>query len=1078
MSVAEQNQITVPYVYQADLSDAEPDFDYVLKAAGGTYPLTLYTPETRAAARAAHPTLASITDEQLTHFCETVPMPAGSVCRVSVAAVPRDPAKPGFVHLVAITCVPKATAQTVLSQTIDYPSTAAAFLFHHPDLMTDTGDIAAIVMEHLSPDTAPAAYKDILALALEMKRQGVPTEDPKKGWAQLLPFEGANNTTLVQQQPSARTIAAAQPAMMRIQVTTKNDLRLANRKWSPQQGVSVVAGTPPSQPEPSAFIDSDFRIKPDVTASVYGLQTSAGPPSTPGKGNRASLWMTNYYLRWLGAYITFLDVNGVPLKTPNWSPDGAGPAPIYIYQEDTLRWLGPLPTAGTLLGAPAFPATLKIDITFPEDAAAARVYGIGLGTGENPFPLAELYGTARTLFGNLIIPVLLLGVAVDQRPGGILAEILQDPFVSLALKVGGAIFAGDVFVGSAVNRKLDVKGLATIGQFLINKGAGEGLGRLAKFVAEKLTEEEIEDAAPFVGWALAAINVLENVAQITQTIVEVATTPLVIPNRVAATVTSTVTILPDPRKQAFPGSSSTKARSYNVRLVYQGNGPTMSVTTPVGTGSTETQLTAKLTNNLGGLVKIQCDFFLGTEIAASASTAWLPNTEANTGSVTLALFETPVELNEDSVYTHESLLTFQDGAYVWMPTQQAPTSTRASLSAATGVGVNAISELGRVHLSQRHHQLGYSWEAAGLGLADCSNENAGRTDAQLYALQSVDIPGLPMSDGRFSGCGYSPRTTILYDPYPPRFLMENGQFVIGPDKRPVADPKDLDLGLYYIDPSARLLPDDRGGGYHLRQIPNEGTAPINSSAPAPSFGRFPLQVDAAVIHPSGRVLAINKQDSVLMVTPLETDGRADNDVPFARKLGGPAIDYLTPGGNATDRRRPGLLAAPVAIASTYDGTVLVLENAVDTPAVSRIQAFDGNGNPVDTFPDGPGKRSPFLALPTGRSYLDLAVVGNKDLAYLYILHYAGDGRDPRNYSVDIYRIGDTVPQDSKQPLVTTPGVSAAGLAVDLFRTLYTLNWSMTTDGHGNDAGPSGPKTGSKGRTVPSLSQWLPPGGRA
>jgi len=1052
---------TVPYVYQADLSDAQPGFDYVLNAAGGSYPLTPHTPETRAAARVADPTLASITDEQLTHFSEVVPMQAGSVCRVSVSAVPLDPSALGYVHLVAITCVPKTTTQTVLSQTIDYPSTAQAFLFHHPDLMSANGDICSIVMEHLSPVTAPAAYKEILALALEMKIQGVPTEKEGKGWAQLLPFEGEHEK-LVQQQPSARTIAAAQPALMRIQVTTKNDLRLANKKWSPQVGVSVD-----DSPTPDAPLDSDFRVEPDVTASVYGLQTSAGPPAKPGKGNRASLTMKNYYLRWLGAYITFLDAKGDPLKPPDWSPDGAGPAPIYIYETDTLRWLGPLPSSDTFLGVPTKAGTLTIDITFPEKAAAARIHGIGLGTGDNPFPFAELYGAARTLFSNLVIPVLFLGAGVESRPGGLLEEIMKDPIVSNALKVGGAVFTGKVAVGSAANQKLDVSGLATIGQFLVKKGTAHGLERLVRFVAERISQQEIKNQTPFIGWALAAIDILINVAQITQTIVEVATTPWVIPNRITATVTSTVTILPDPRKQAFPGSSSTLSRSYNVRFVYQGNGPTLSVVTPVAPDSTATELTAKLTNKLGGFVKIQCDFLVGTEISASASTKWLENTEANTGSVPLALFETPVELDEHSVYTHQSLLTFQDGAYRWMPTQQAPTSTMASLSSAGG---NSISDIGRLSLSQRHHQLGYSWKAAGLGIPDCSAENAGITDAQLYALQSVDIPGLPMSDARFSGCGYSFKNAILYDPYPASFEMKDGQFVIGPDKRPVPDPNAPDLGLYYVDPSASLLADDRGGGYHLRQIPKEGTAPINSSAPAKSFGRFPLQVDAAVIHPSGRVLAINRQYSALMVTPLEAVGRADNDVPFARKSGGPAIDYVTPGGDATDRRRPGLLAAPVAITSTYDGTVLVLENALDTPAVSRIQAFDGNANPVGAFPG----ESPFLALPAGRRYLDLAVVGNKDLAYVYLLYFAGDEREPRNYSVDIYRIGKQVPKDAKQPLVTTQGVSAAALAVDLFRTLYTLNWSMTTDGR-NPAGPGGTKTGPAGRTVPSLSQWLPPG---
>ena len=52
----------------------------------------------------------------------------------------------------------------------------------------------------------------------------------------------------------------------------------------------------------------------------------------------------------------------------------------------------------------------------------------------------------------------------------------------------------------------------------------------------------------------------------------------------------------------------------------------------------------------------------------------------------------------------------------------------------------------------------------------------------------------------------------------------------------------------------------------------------------------------------------------------------------------------------------------------------------------------------------------------------------------------------------------------KQPdgtfLVTTPNVPAANLTVDLFRSLYTLNWEIVLDG--------------TGKPQPSITQWLPP----
>lgn len=74
--------------------------------------------------------------------------------------------------------------------------------------------------------------------------------------------------------------------------------------------------------------------------------------------------------------------------------------------------------------------------------------------------------------------------------------------------------------------------------------------------------------------------------------------------------------------------------------------------------------------------------------------------------------------------------------------------------------------------------------------------------------------------------------------------------------------------------------------------------------------------------------------------------------------------------------------------------------------------------------------------------------------------------------MSIYQYGQTAPQSN--PLVTTDNLAAAKLAVDMWHTAYALNYAMTTDGKGNNAGPSGPNVGHAGRTVPSVSEWLPP----
>ncbi len=142
--------------------------------------------------------------------------------------------------------------------------------------------------------------------------------------------------------------------------------------------------------------------------------------------------------------------------------------------------------------------------------------------------------------------------------------------------------------------------------------------------------------------------------------------------------------------------------------------------------------------------------------------------------------------------------------------------------------------------------------------------------------------------------------------------------------------------------------------------------------------------------------------------------------------------------------------------------------------IARLQAFDLRGRPVARFRDAEGRPSPFLVLSTtGEStYLDLAVVGDQGMTYFYVLSFGGDGTAPADYAMAIYRYGTAPP--ATNPLVTTGGVAAARLAVDMWHTAYALNWDMTTDGRGNHAGPPGGSTGPDGRTVPSVSEWLPP----
>jgi hypothetical protein len=295
--------------------------------------------------------------------------------------------------------------------------------------------------------------------------------------------------------------------------------------------------------------------------------------------------------------------------------------------------------------------------------------------------------------------------------------------------------------------------------------------------------------------------------------------------------------------------------------------------------------------------------------------------------------------------------------------------------------------------------------------------------------------------------------------------MTGNSWQLGPDGKPVPDPSDVQLGSYYVDPRSANISTDGGGGYHLRRITLDDTTPIAFTPIPPSYGRFPYYPDSIALHPSGLVIGVSQMFAKIQITALQPDpGLPDAQVPLARTYSGTALNP----------QRPGLLFTPMAVSCSYDGTIFVLENLRESTGfsselVARIQAFDLTGAAVNRFFDANGAPSPFLQLPPDTSYLDLVVIGTDVMTYFYVLFYNGNGLNASDYQVAIYQYGNTPP--AQNPLVTTGTVPAARLAVDMWRTLYTLNYDMITDGHGNYAGPL---DGSTVRTVPSVSQWLPP----
>lgn len=1086
-------------LFHADLSDAHPEEDHWISVGGKRIPLVPHTAETLAAAHAAAPHLkAGRVNSRITHYsAHAVPLSSDHVIRVhlrhSLKKTPGAKSETGVSHS-AIWYAPAphhleglAADATVHAPPVDYVSTAQTFLFHHPDLINQDSELTRIIFENymigdVSIETA------INNLANLMRSMGPPTE--KGGWATLEPFTPPENketgfdgkTTYYQQMPTVAVQNAALTPLSPLLVRVQNDQSFKDKKWTVQPGVAVAPSAPTDAPlagpraSPmvrTATIASDvagdnWQAAVTNTGSISGCQTSISIVDAAKK--QIKITMSNTYIRYLAGYIRFYDADGNALKVPNWkpeTPDTAYDLAVGLgIQYDDVRYLGLMSPMNNVMAIPVGPAgTLEVTATFPDNAVSCSVYGSGLGIGDNPWPKTPALGGILTGVINLAVPAFMLGFGVAAQVYKPLYDIIKTLTGTTGFMVAAGTFitawTGYIIGSSVSHQQMNWSSFTSLISLLFDKGATAAL----VWVEGTLAAEEAAEQIPFAGWIMLAINIATGIAQMAETIVEVATSDWNIENKVATTITTNVTVHPDPRNKAFPQGGAGDTRSCVVKMMYKSQArPTVQQTIPVPGGSTATTLTAAFAGNtLGGEVKFEADFYIGTWLAGKATTGYMKNDDVTVAHIDMFLVEFPIPLSDKSIYTHSQILTYIDGNYGWTVSPRAPTATITSRN--TSPTGNALGDWTGLALSQRSGILGLSWQAAGMGIADCDTGGTG----QLYAFQDINIPGTPMDALKFPSCGFTGQTRLIYDPYPPKFLMKEGNWVLGPNGNPVPDPNDSQLGEYYVDPRPANLPYDQGGGFHLRKVILDKTTPFNMSKVQPTHGRFAYFPDSVTMHPSGLVIGVSSKYQKLQIVTLNKPGAPDADVPLGQIGSGPAVD----------KTRPGLMFYPVAVTCAYDGTIIVLEDTKsstgsETTVVSRLSAYDLQMNPVNRFFDNSGQPSPWLYLSNAADYfyLDVTSVGDEQMTYIYILYYTGDGSNPSDYHMAIYTYGKTPPV--KNPLVTTDSIAAARLAVDMWHIAYTLNFAMVTDASGKPAGPKNASTGPTGRTVPSVSMWTPP----
>jgi hypothetical protein len=919
---------------------------------------------------------------------------------------------------------------------IDSHDHASALIGAHAELVSlDPESAAYIHASYIGPD--PSTVR--LAASLQAKGmatvQRTPGQHNPTGWATLRPLlntdasppapyrksDGKLNLYMPDWHPDVDKLVAR--AVLAVHPLTRDDetlgidatpggLRSAQqargRIWRRRDGIAHIerkaaagAETPPAMTFTSATPETGLYVRQPDIDSSGGEVGIA-------LGN-----VENWFLRWLGVWVRFYgtDAAAGPIPASQLPADtlstfqGAHPSGL---DTATALFVGILPQADAVAGIPFAPGVFEPAIKKPAQAASMEVLygGLGFSGSQNdPEGLKAPGGIATVFFNYFIVGMYMAAGASDMGD-------TARKFFDLCFK---GIIEELLVIGNAAANHQQVSPEEMVIAFcktIFAAGAASLVEELVKFVAAKLFAATLIDSVPAIGTIARAVSVTLDAIELAETTVEIGISPPIYRFNLALTHTLSTQILPQKINGApgrFPLTAPGESLYYRVSYLFEDGTPHLLEPVELAGGSSTPIALALPGIPLGGRVNIVAGFYLRKANTPPGQNDWCA-AQGSTGLVDNNVATAPdiqiqnvkKPIQAGTVYIHTARTALDAGSrHGWLPDPDG--SHAPAFLPPSGDQQPSLGGLRDITIRQDRY-VGYAWQGYSGGRAGCASNGLGQFD---YAANVGAYPGSAEQGYASTGCGLASGAALGYS------LLSD------------------DAANVYLDPNQ----------LYLRPVALGAAPAFPAPAAGLALGQLNLPSSGLLLHPSGLIVSINTENSKLEM--LRMPSKAVDEASASRLY--LARHYSGAGS------RPGLMRAPVAAAVSSDGVILVLEGSDGN---NRIQAFDAGGNAVPYFQKQP--RPYFLQLPAGSNalYLDLAVEYS---GYLYLLS-SGDNDVHR---LDIYH----AQQAGAAPICSTVGINAARLAVDFWRSVYTLNYEILRLPDG-----SIPPT----LTEPSISLWLPP----
>ena len=902
------------------LGEVHRDGAYTLRWAGRSYPLDRHTPETlrQAALDGATPP---------THLARDVRRTPGVVGLLQVLG---PPDANGFATLAFIAiAAPGKSAFTITDL-------AQALVFLNPSVTVLTPSTADTVLKHIAgTDDLPG-----MTFAIQTSQSTWNVPKPLVD-ASGQPVRKPDGTQYHTYELDPMVENSATPVSGQSTTAIYSDATLSGARWKLLPGVAHLDMADPAVSGGLAAANgSGYRISLLDGGPNFGVSVTVNGLSDDFV---LDLTVTNSYVRHLSVFVSFLEGDGrtaIVVDDNIWTQLMKG-AMLPIVQawlnlfdtevgeelrkmleshDNTLKFCGTVGAEGTFLGIPVSTTSKNFTFALPSDVPVGTVRlmvgSLGTSSGLDWDPTAAWLGLSMTALIDLVVPTYALLSTAGEESDTLFENIFESvPFLG-ATAVSVFTVAKDIFDDPA-NTGSDLKAaLTSFADSLVSKVLTSS--DVAAALAVYFGAEEVEEAIPYVGWALKALAMGAAAAQLGQTIGEVIASPRVIEFDLKVTMDAVITLRPD----TSPGTGSEfPATATSVHLTAQYSDNTTRTYQEAFDPAKGQSLRIDWHDiPVGGHVTFVVAMFSAEGWGVGKGQSATIVNEITKGQkaliVDIAVQQKLYPIDADTTYRHHQLLGYDNG-YAWQETAVAPTDTAESLG--TGPSGHQLEALAGITLSDDLGILGYSWEASGL---DIPPVDSVETATELYTMQNISFrqaigdpsPTWPQAGYMTAPAGYAKAPLLLYL----RTATGGGDQLAGP-------------GFFFLDPTG-----DAETGFHLRQVspvinvgvPVDDPARRFDLARGTSWGRFASLPTSLAIHSNGYVVGVDPAYDNLQIVELAATGMPDAQAPWANIPLGPGTG-------------PGRLGAPALTCIRPDQTILVLE-----ARNQRVQAFSRGGHPA------------------------------------------------------------------------------------------------------------------------------------